>query len=235
MTKTNEEVRSEVRTSYAEIALGDTSCCGPSPTQLGYDATELAGLPDEAVMGLGCGNPVALAEISEGDTVLDLGSGGGIDVFLAARKAGDTGRVIGVDMTPEMLARAEANTARLGIENVEFRQGLIEDLPVEDATADLVISNCVINLAPDKAAVFAEVFRVLRPGGRMMVSDMVTDGPLPDSMKDDPEAWASCVGGAIPLTEYLDSIRAAGLIDADVLKQDGPGPVFSVAVRATRP
>ena len=235
MTKTNEQVRTEVRTSYAEIAVGDASCCGPSPTEIGYDPTELADLPDEVIMGLGCGNPVAFAEVSEGDTVLDLGSGGGIDVFLAARNAGDTGRVIGVDMTPEMLDRAEANATRLGLDNVEFRRGLIEDLPVDDAAVDLVISNCVINLAPDKAPVFAEVFRVLRPGGRMVVSDLVTDGPLPDSMKDDPEAWASCVGGALPKSDYLDLIRAAGLVDAKVLKQDDSSPVFSITVRAVRP
>lgn len=235
MTKTNQEIRSDVRSSYAKVALSDSPCCGPSATRLGYDAADLHNLPEEAVMGLGCGNPVALADIAEGDTVLDLGSGGGIDVFLAARKAGDTGRIIGVDMTPEMLERAEANVARLGIDNVEFRQGLIENLPVEDATVDTIISNCVINLAPDKAAVFAEAYRVLRPGGHLVVSDIVTEGPLPAPVADDPEAWAECVGGALPKSDYLDAVRAAGLTDVEILKQDGEGPLFSVTVRASRP
>jgi len=245
MAQTDEEIHTTVRASYARIAVAGTSCCGPAPTELGccdpdptelgYRPEELADLPDEAVMGLGCGNPVALADIEEGDTVLDLGSGGGIDVFLAARKTGATGRVIGVDMTPEMLQRAEANAGRLGLDNVEFRRGLIEELPVTDASVDVIISNCVINLAPDKGRVFAEVLRVLRPGGRLVVSDIVTDGPLPDSVADDPAAWASCVAGALPRDEYLDTIRAAGLTDVEVLKQDGSGPVFSITVRALRP
>ena len=235
MARYDEEIHTAVRTSYARLAVDAASCCAPSPTQIGYRPEELAELPTEAVMGLGCGNPVALADIGEGDTVLDLGSGGGIDVFLAARKSGDTGRVIGVDMTPEMLQRAEANAARLGLDNVEFRRGLIEELPVEDATVDVIISNCVINLAPDKARVFAEALRVLRPGGRLVVSDIVSDGPLPSSVTDDPQAWASCVGGALPKADYLDTIRAAGLIDVEVLTQDGHGPLFSITVRATRP
>jgi SAM-dependent methyltransferase len=235
MNKSNEAIREKVRGSYAKIALTDTSCCGPSPDSTGYDPAELAVLPEEAIMGLGCGNPVALAGIAEGETVLDLGSGGGIDVFLAARKTGDAGRVIGVDMTPEMLERAEANAAKLGFDNVEFRPGLIEDLPVGDATVDVVISNCVINLAPDKRAVFAEVARVLRNGGRLIVSDIVTDGPLPDAIVNDPEAWAACVGGALPRTDYVDAIRAAGLVDVEVLAETGSGPTFSITVRARKP
>lgn len=235
MPKTNEEIRSAVRTSYAAIAVEQESCCGPSPVQIGYRASELEGLPDEALMGLGCGNPVALAGIAEGDTVVDLGSGGGIDVFLAARKTGSTGRVIGVDMTPEMLRRAEANAARLGLETVEFRQGLIEELPVESGTIDVIISNCVINLAPDKTPVFAEAFRVLRSGGRLVVSDLVSDGPLPASMVDDPEAWASCIGGALPEADYLDAIRSAGFVDVRILKKDGRSPLSSITVEATRP
>jgi len=154
MTRTDKEIRSAVRASYATIAVDKASCCSPGEAEapdIGYDPADLAGLPDEAIMGLGCGNPVTLADIAEGETVLDLGSGGGIDVFLAARSTGPTGRVIGVDMTGEMLERAEANLARAGIENVEFRRGLIEDLPVDDASVDVIISNCVINLAPDKA------------------------------------------------------------------------------------
>ncbi|MBI5157718.1 MAG: arsenite methyltransferase [Acidimicrobiia bacterium] len=235
MTQTDEEIHTTVRAAYARVAVTSSSCCAPDPTALGYHPEELADLPDEAVMGLGCGNPVALADIEEGDTVLDLGSGGGIDVFLAARKTGAAGRVIGVDMTPEMLQRAEVNAGRLGLDNVEFRRGLIEELPVADASVDVTISNCVINLAPDKRRVFAEVLRVLRPGGRLVVSDIVTDGPLPESVTDDPAAWASCVAGALPRDEYLDAMRAAGLTDVDVLKQDGSGPLFSITVRAMKP
>jgi len=235
MVKTDEEIRSAVRSSYAAIAVQQDSCCSPSPVGIGYDPTELAGLPDEAVMGLGCGNPVSLAGIAEGDTVVDLGSGGGIDVFLAARKAGATGRVIGVDMTPEMLSRAEANVARLGLDTVEFRQGLIEQIPVEDGTVDVVISNCVINLAPDKGAVFSEIFRVLRSGGRLVVSDIVSDGPLPTTMVEDPKSWASCIGGAIPEAEYLGTIRATGFVNVRILKKDPGSPLSSVTVEATRP
>ena len=235
MPKTDEEIRQGVRASYAKAASSDASCCAPAPQEIGYDPAELTDLPDEAIMGLGCGNPVALADIGEGDTVLDLGSGGGIDVFLAARKSGDTGRVIGVDMTPEMLERAETNAAKLGLDNVEFRRGLIEDLPVEDATVDVIISNCVINLAPDKSAVFTEAYRVLRSGGRLVVSDLVSEGQLPQSVVDDPEAWASCVGGALQKSDYLAAIREAGLTDVEVLAQSGYGPLLSITVRATKP
>ena len=234
MTKTDEQIRLEVRTSYARAATAPSSCCDPSPAHIGYEADDLTGLPDEAIMGLGCGNPVALADIGEGDTVLDLGSGGGIDVFLAARRTGDTGRVIGVDMTPEMLQRAEANAARLELDNVEFRLGLIEDLPVEAGTVDVVISNCVINLSPDKDAVFREVARALRSGGRMVVSDLVTKGPLPAEVADDPEAWASCIGGALPESDYLAAISGAGLGDVTVLERRGTGPIYSITVRAIR-
>lgn len=235
MFQTPDDTHAVVRKSYARLAVDSGSCCTPTAPDVGYRSEDLAALPEEAVMGLGCGNPVALADIDEGDTVLDLGSGGGIDVFLAARKTGASGRVIGVDMTPEMLERARANAARLGLANVEFRQGLIEQLPVDDATVDVIISNCVINLSPDKRQVFAEAFRVLRPGGRLVVSDMVTDGPLPDAIASDPTAWAACIGGALPVDEYLDAIRAAGFTEVAVLTQSGYGEVLSITVRTIRP
>lgn len=235
MTIDVDATHANVRAAYARVAVEPSSCCGPSPEEIGYEASELAGLPDEAIMGLGCGNPVAHADIEEGETVLDLGSGGGIDVFLAARRTGDTGRVIGVDMTPEMLQRAEANAARLGLDHVEFRQGLIEELPVADGTVDVIISNCVVNLAPDKTRVFSEAVRVLRPGGRVVVSDIVSDGPLPSSVTDDPAAWASCVAGALPMAEYLQAMEVAGLTDIEVLRQDGSGPLLSITVRGVKP
>jgi N-acetylglutamate synthase-like GNAT family acetyltransferase/precorrin-6B methylase 2 len=188
-------------------------------------------------MGLGCGNPVRLAEIREGETVLDLGSGGGIDVFLAARQVGPSGQVIGVDMTPEMLARAQKNAEQLGAGNVEFRQGLIEALPVVDSSVDVILSNCVINLAPDKTAVFKEASRVLRPGGRLVVSDVVARGELPGEIRENPELWASCVGGALPEEEYLDAIRKAGFPAVEVLTREGLdlGHVYSVTVLAQKP
>lgn len=230
MTIPEDTVRTAVRDHYAEIAVAETPCCSPTSAPGGYDPADLASLPEEAVMGLGCGNPVAMADITEGETVLDLGSGGGIDVFLAAGRTGPAGRVIGVDMTVEMLERAEKNAADAGLDNVEFRRGLIEDLPVEDATVDVILSNCVINLAPDKAAVFAEAFRVLRPGGRLVVSDIVRSGPGPEAI--DPSSWSSCIDGALPLDDYLAAIAAAGFASAEVLSRDGDGPLFSATVRA---
>ena len=246
MTIPDDTIHTAVRGHYAKIALADASCCAaqPDPTpdascctppenHNGYDPADLAALPDEAIMSLGCGNPVALAEIAEGETVLDLGSGGGIDVFLAARRTGPSGRVIGVDMTPEMLERAEKNATEAGLDNVEFRLGLIENIPVGDGTVDVILSNCVINLAPDKAPVFAEAFRVLRPGGRIVVSDIVRSGPAPIDI--DPAAWSSCVDGALPLDEYLGAISAAGFSTPEVLIRDGEGSLFSATVRAVKP
>jgi ubiquinone/menaquinone biosynthesis C-methylase UbiE len=179
---------------------------------------------------------VRLAEISEGETVVDLGSGGGIDVFLAARQVGSSGRVIGVDMTAEMLARAGANAERLGLKNVEFRQGLIEALPVEESSVDVILSNCVINLAPDKSAVFKEAFRVLKPGGRLVVSDMVAKGELPGEIQENPELWAACIGGALPEEEYLETIRKAGFPTVEVLTREGPenSRLYSITVRAQK-
>ncbi len=242
--KSAEEIRNAVEKRYAEIAQSGSSCgCGPTGcgnetlVQIGYKKEELDALPEPALMGLGCGNPVRLAELREGETVVDLGSGGGIDVFLAARQVGPSGRVIGVDMTPEMLARARTNAERLGLGNVEFRQGLIEALPVEGSSVDVILSNCVINLAPDKGAVFREAFRILKPGGRLVVSDMVAKGEFPKEMRENPETWASCISGALPEEEYLDTIRKAGFPAVQVLTREGLelGHVYSITVRADKP
>jgi SAM-dependent methyltransferase len=236
--KPTEKIRDAVEKRYAEIARSGSSCCGDQTlVQIGYKQEELEALPQEALMGLGCGNPVRLAELRDGETVVDLGSGGGIDVFLAARQVGPSGRVIGVDMTPEMLARARANAERQGLKNVEFRQGLIEALPVADHSVDVILSNCVINLAPDKSAVFKEALRVLKPGGRLVVSDMVAREELPAEVREDPKLWASCLGGALPEPLYLETVRAAGFPRAQVLTREGLeiGQVYSVTVRADKP
>ena len=202
---------------------------------------ELAHVPEDAFMGLGCGNPTALADLKEGETVLDLGSGGGIDVFLAAVKVGLSGKAIGVDMTPKMVELATRNAQAGGFANVEFRLGEIEDLPVEDNSVDAIISNCVINLSPDKLRVFKEAYRVLKPGGRIMVSDIVTDGELPEEVRQDPEAWAGCIAGAMDRGDYLEAIRRAGFERVEVVGEQAydemgdprlDGKVFSVQVRA---
>lgn len=219
-----DEIRSHVRSHYSEIAR-ESGCCGPSqasccaPAQplLLYDLAEAQDLPAEiANMSLGCGDPVSLAQLEEGQVVLDLGSGGGIDCFLAARRVGPQGFVIGVDMTLPMLERARSNQTRLGVKNVEFRLGEIEHLPVADASIDVIISNCVINLSPDKPQVFREAYRVLKPGGRLAISDIVTDGPLPASILANPNAWSGCLAGALDVKDYLAAIQAAGFIDAKV-------------------
>lgn len=198
----------------------DSSCCGSEDAaQLDtvaklYQDPDVDALPEEVTdLSLGCGDPVTLASLEEGQTVLDLGSGGGIDCFLAAKKVGPTGKVIGVDMTPAMIDRARTNKANLGADNVEFRLGEVEHLPVPDDTADVIISNCVINLSPDKPQVFREAFRALKPGGRLAVSDIVTDGPLPDAIKDNLSQWAGCVAGALEVKDYVEAIEAAGFVD----------------------
>jgi arsenite methyltransferase len=227
------DVRSEVRKRYARTAVagaggcgcggsakGSRSCCGPTlPTseRLGYGKTELASVPEEADLGLGCGNPTALAGLQSGETVLDLGSGGGIDCFLASRRVGPAGRVIGVDMTPQMIDRARAAAARGEFGNVEFRLGEIENLPVADGSVDVVISNCVVNLSPDKPRVFREAFRTLKPGGRLMVSDIVLRGELPEPARKSVAMWAGCVAGAMQEQDYLEAIRAAGFSDVRVV------------------
>jgi len=204
---------------------------------IGYAEKDLSGLPDPVVSACaGCGNPTALAEVREGEVVLDLGSGGGIDVFIAAKKVGQTGRAIGVDMTEEMIELARRNAAKMGLTNVEFRLGEIEDLPVDDASVDVVISNCVINLSPDKDKVFREAFRVLRPGGRMMVSDIVSDGELPQEIRDDPDAWAECIAGALDERVYLGKIEGAGFRDIRLRsKRQFMDLVNSVDVEAHKP
>ncbi len=181
----------------------------------------LATLPEgESAVSYGCGDPITLASLEPGQTVLDLGSGAGLDCFFAAKKVGETGRVIGVDMTPEMIERAQSSAKRLNIQNVDFRQGYLEDLPVEPDTVDVIISNCVINLSPDKSKVFTEAFRVLKPGGKLAVSDIVTDGPLPDAIKKSLSAWAGCVAGAVEADEYIGMMESVGFTDISVV------PVF---------
>jgi arsenite methyltransferase len=227
-----EETKKIVREGYAKIVKQNSSCCTPAksccgstnPTQeiskkIGYTEEELEAVPEGANLGLGCGNPVALASLKEGETVLDLGSGAGFDCFLAASRVGNRGRVIGVDMTPEMLEKARENARKGNYTNVEFRLGEIESLPVADNSVDIVISNCVVNLSPDKKRVFAEAFRALKPGGRLMISDLVLLKELPDFIKNSIEAYIGCVSGAILKDEYLRVIKAAGFQDVKIVDE----------------
>jgi len=223
-----EEVKKFVKKRYGEIAGAGSSCCSPcdcDPSvieqgkRIGYSEEDLRNVPEASNMGLGCGNPVALAALKEGDTVLDLGSGGGVDVFLAAKRVGNKGKVIGVDMTKEMVERAESSAKKYGYENVEFRIGEIESLPVEDNSVDVVISNCVINLSIDKEKVFREAYRVLKPGGRIMISDLVTEGKLPEEIRKNLEAWARCVAGALEKNDYLDTMKKAGFRKIKVISE----------------
>jgi SAM-dependent methyltransferase len=233
-----EDVRIKVRDYYGSIAdgfeaSGTASCCAPAEDDCGcspstelndltmvsklYETPEVATLPEDVVgLSLGCGDPVTLASLEPGQTVLDLGSGGGIDCFLAAKQVGESGRVIGIDMTPAMIEKARANKQNLGADNVEFRLGEIEHIPAANETVDVVISNCVINLSPDKPQVFREAFRILRPGGRLAVSDIVTDGPLPSEIKNNLNSWASCVAGALDAKDYVAAIEAAGFVDVEL-------------------
>lgn len=206
-------------------------CCGPSEHDVDlaagaaslYSGQELSGLPDTVVnASLGCGNPIALASLRPGEVVLDLGSGGGIDCFLAASKVGPEGRVIGLDMTPEMVKLARRNAKKMGVGNVDFRYGEMEEMPLPDQSVDVIVSNCVVNLSPDKDAVFGEAFRVLRPGGRLMISDVVVDGELPSSIRERLDAWAGCLGGALDETVYLGKIRAAGFEQVAVVWRSSP-------------
>lgn len=231
MGKNKGEIKKIVKEGYAKVAKQETSCCPSSSCcsssntardisrTVGYSDDEMNAVPDGANLGLGCGNPVAIASLKEGDIVLDLGSGAGFDAFLAAQKVGKTGRVIGVDMTQEMLDRAGANAKKGGYANVEFRLGEIEKLPIEDNTIDVVISNCVINLSPDKEAVFKEAFRVLKSGGRLMVSDLVLAKDLPKEIKDSVEAYVGCLAGAIKKDEYLRLIKRAGFQNIKVMSE----------------
>lgn len=219
-----EDVRKAVRNSYGRIAKGKL-CCQPAVTttnvakKIGYAEEELKAVPEAANLSLGCGNPIALASLREGETVLDLGSGAGLDCFLAAKNVGNRGKVIGVDMTPEMIDRARENARKGDYGNVEFRLGEIENLPAADNSVDVVTSNCVINLAPDKGRVFKEAFRVLKPGGRLMISDIVLLKELPDSIKESVESYVGCLSGAIMKHEYLTAIRAAGFQETEILSE----------------
>ena len=241
MSIPDEKIKETVRDSYGDIArrfvasscaatLVAPSCCGPSDAAFEatdnavrlYATDEVADLPDSVTdISMGNGNPIALANLQSGEVVLDLGSGGGIDCFLAAKLVGPKGRVIGLDMTPEMIKLARGNAKKAGATNVDFRYGEMEDIPLPDESVDVVISNCVINLSTDKDAVFGEVYRVLRPGGRISVSDsVVTRGDLPQSVRDDMSAWVGCVAGAIPEKDYLSKLRAVGFSDVEVVYRD---------------
>jgi SAM-dependent methyltransferase len=221
------DIRTTVREHYGKAAASfkpgaNTSCCGSNdPVDLTasklYPISELETLPEDVTgLSMGCGDPITLASLLPGQTVLDLGSGGGIDCFMAAKKVGESGHVIGVDMTAEMLEKARANQARMGFRNVEFRLGEIEHLPVADSSVDVIISNCVVNLSPDKPQVFREAFRVLRSSGSLALSDIVTDGPLPQAVKDSLSAWAGCVAGALDVKDYIASLEAAGFTQIEL-------------------
>jgi arsenite methyltransferase len=282
---TPEDIRSAVRQHYGQIAAevetkGKSGCCESSSTSSNcgcgsndtiplssisklYEASDVATLPEEVTdLSLGCGDPITLASLKPGEVVLDLGSGGGIDCFLAGKRVGESGRVIGVDMTAEMIEKARRNKEKLGAGNVEFRLGEIEHLPVADQSVDVVISNCVINLSPDKPQVLREAYRALKPGGRLSVSDIVTQGELPPVVRASLSAWAGCVSGALQVDEYVAAIQAAGFTNVEItpvyweraeidsalgeLKAEEPGlelpedeavyqAVFSAKIRAVKP
>jgi len=224
------DIRANVREHYGKMAAefvpasgggccsGDTGASATIPlTALIYESPDVQSLPEEVTgLSAGCGDPITLASLQEGETVLDLGSGGGIDCFMAAKRVGEAGQVIGVDMTAEMIEKARKNKANLGVENVEFRLGEIENLPVADETIDVMISNCVINLSPDKPQVIRDTYRVLRPGGRIAVSDIVTDGPLPQVVQDSMAAWAGCVAGALDFREYKAILEETGFVEVEI-------------------
>jgi len=231
-------IKDSVKERYGEIArsseneAGGSSCCGDvidpfdliqpqtQSTMMGYSAEEIGSVPADAVMGLGCGNPQAIAALRQGEVVLDLGSGAGFDSFLAARQVGESGIVIGVDMTPDMIKRAQENAAKGAFENVEFRLGEIEDMPVDDNTIDVILSNCVINLSPDKAAVYREAYRVLKPGGRLAISDMVASGEIPPEIKNDINLYSSCVAGALKVDELSKILKEAGFKNIEISPKD---------------
>jgi arsenite methyltransferase len=229
-TQNDDEVRAQVRTAYAKVAQGQdgcsVGCCGTQGSgslSLGYTADDLASVPDGADLGLGCGNPQAIAALKPGETVLDLGSGAGFDCFLAAKRVGRTGRVIGVDMTPEMVTKARDNARRVGVPNVDFRLGEIEHLPVLDATVDAILSNCVINLSPDKAGVFREAFRVLKPGGRLAISDVVATQAMPPDVAGNIAAYTGCVAGAASPDTLRAMLLEAGFESVKIDIRAGSG------------
>ena len=248
----DQNIKEVIKDRYGKIARGEeTFCCptcGPTTTEqclaVGYTAEDLRLVPEMAILGVGCGNPTALADLNIGETVLDLGSGAGIDVFLAAHKVGEPGRVIGVDLTEDMVARGRQLAQEHGFGNVEFRQGDIEHLPVDSGSVDIVISNCVINLTPDKLASFTEIHRVLKPGGRILISDLVTAGDLPEDVRRSAAAWADCLAGAMEKEAYLETIRRAGFAEVTAVSEssyEAPemderlrGKILSVKVRAVR-
>ncbi len=229
MRTMEEDVHKVVKERYGKVAEGSSCCCpgvsetrsGRTSQMIGYSEAECCSVPEGANLGLGCGNPTAIASIQPGETVLDLGSGAGFDCFLAAEKVGEEGQVIGVDMTPQMLEKARENAEKGGYKNVEFRKGQIEDLPVDDSTVDLIISNCVINLSPDKQSVFKEAHRVLKPGGQIMVSDIVLTEKLPDIVKGSNAAYTSCIAGAMLVDDYMQVVRDAGFEKVEAVGQDG--------------
>lgn len=229
-----EKIKKVVRDGYAKIAKQGSSCCKSTDParnisrKIGYTKEELKTIPEGANLGLGCGNPVALASLREGETVLDLGSGAGLDCFLAAKRVGKNGKVIGIDMTPEMIVKARENVKRGNYRNVEFRLGEIENLPVADNSVDIVISNCVINLSSDKKKVFKEAFRVLKPGGRLMISDIILLKKLPTFIKNSITAYVGCLSGAIMKDKYMGTIKAAGFQDVRIIDET-PFPLECMA------
>jgi len=239
------DVREVVRERYGKIAAeapaegccgGGSSCGSTNSLDIGYSDKELSQIPEGANLGLGCGNPQGIAALSPGETVLDLGSGGGIDCFLAAKQVGEKGWVIGVDMTPQMLARARANAEKSGVRNVEFRLGEIEHLPVADGSVDVILSNCVVNLSPDKPTVFREAFRVLKPGGRLAISDMVARGPVPEEVRKDLDSYTGCIGGAAEISDIEGMLSAAGFVDVRIApKAASRDLVVSANIEARRP
>ncbi len=222
-----DKIKEFVKKRYGKIAENGKSCCPSCGSSslikqaklIGYSEEDIKNIPEVSNMGLGCGNPVALAKLKEGEIVLDLGSGGGIDVFFASKKVGPKGKVIGIDMTEKMIKKSRETAKKYGYKNVEFRLGEIENLPVENNSVDAIISNCVINLSPDKEKVFREAYRVIKPSGRIMISDLVTVGNLPDEVKKSFDAWAGCVAGALEKNDYLDKIRKAGFKNVRIISE----------------
>ncbi len=260
----NDKVRADVRKRYGVIVRNNKSCCGANSSccgssvdvdllaqglRLGYTKEELLAAPEGSNMSLGCGNPGAIASLMPGETVLDLGSGGGFDCFLAAQQVGETGHVIGVDMTPDMVSKARENASKAGFANVEFRLGEIEHLPVADDTVDVIISNCVINLSPDKPSVFREAYRVLKPGGRLAISDTVATAALPEEARQDMEMWSECISGSATIDELETMLREAGFecvrirpkdASRDIIREWAPGRgiedyVMSASIEAVKP
>lgn len=244
---TDSDVKELVRERYGNFAQNaDSSCCGAGEAATKnplYELEQLDGLPDEALLAsAGCGNPTAIGDLNAGETVVDFGSGGGIDCFIAARAVGEQGRVIGIDMTPDMIALARKNASNLGVSNVEFHLAEMESTPLESASVDVIISNCVINLAPDKDAVFREAHRILKPGGRMFISDMVLTAPLPAHATEDAENWVSCLSGAEPQDIYMGRMEDAGLSDIEIMnskpwkgKEEWASRVHSANIKAFKP